>query len=250
MKQSTLDTISVLLAELAGTGLLVMFGCMGCVGGLGHVPGHFELCINFGLVVMIVVQIFGCVSGSHINPSVTVAAWVYEMVSTKMALMYIAAQCVGAFMGYGALKMLTPAEVFSGALEKGAGLCVTVPNEKISIPQALGIEFISTAVLILVCCGVWDPRNGKHHDSVPLRFGFAVGCLAVAAGPYTGCSMNPARSLGPVLWNGDWRAHWVYWVAPLVGAFVTAFIYKTVWRREVPKEQSPPGELTSLNMEK
>lgn len=250
MKKSTLDSISILLAELVGTGLLVLLGCMGCVAGLGHTPSHFELCINFGLVVMIIVQIFGCVSGSHLNPAVTAAAWVYEMVSTKMALGYFVAQVVGAFMGFGVLKMLTPSDVFSDALEKGAGFCVTSPNPRITLPQAVGIEFLATAVLTLVCCGVWDPRNAKHHDSVALKFGFTIGCLAVAAGPYTGASMNPARSLAPVLWNGDWTAHWVYWVGPLTAAFTTAFAYKTVWRREAPQPEALPSEMTALNTEK
>ncbi|XP_055622679.1 uncharacterized protein LOC129766195 [Toxorhynchites rutilus septentrionalis] len=250
MKQSTLDTISVLLAELIGTALLVMLGCMGCVGGLGHKPSHFEMCINFGLVVMIIVQVFGCVSGSHLNPAVTATAWVYEMVSTKMALGYAAVQCIGAFMGFGLLKIVTPAAVFSDALEAGAGFCVTSPNPKISTLQAVGIEFVATSVLALVCCGVWDPRNAKYHDSVALKFGFTIGCLAVTAGPYTGASMNPARSLGPVLWNGDWTAHWVYWVGPLLGAFVSAFAYKIVFRREVFQPPASPSELTALNTEK
>ncbi|XP_053670939.1 aquaporin-like [Anopheles nili] len=249
MKKSTLDSISVFLAELIGTGLLVMLGCMGCVSGLGHTPSHFELCINFGLIVMIIVQVFGCVSGAHLNPAVTAAAWVYELVSTKMALAYAAAQCIGAFMGYGILKLLTPTAVFEDAKEKGAGFCVTQPNVAITDMQALGIEFVATMVLILVCCGVWDPRNAKHHDSVALKFGFTVGALAVAAGPYTGASMNPARSLGPVLWNGVYNAHWIYWAGPLGAAFLTAFAYKSVFRREVPVEQLN-HELAALNTDK
>uniref|UniRef100_A0A182J224 Aquaporin n=1 Tax=Anopheles atroparvus TaxID=41427 RepID=A0A182J224_ANOAO len=250
MNKSTLDNISVFLAELIGTGLLVMLGCMGCVSGIGHTPSHFELAINFGLIVMIIVQVFGCVSGSHLNPAVTAAAWVYELVSTKMALAYAAAQCIGAFMGYGVLKMLTPATVFGKALEnEGAGFCVTQPNTAITTVQAVGVEFVATMVLVLVCCGVWDPRNAKHHDSVALKFGFTVGALAVAAGPYTGASMNPARSLGPVLWNGVYNAHWVYWVGPLSAAFLTAFAYKAVFRREVPVEQLN-HEMAALNTDK
>lgn len=250
MKQQTLDIISILLAELFGTALLVMLGCMGCVAGIGHVPSHFEICLNFGLVVMLVVQIFGCVSGSHINPAVTAAAWVYQLVSTKMALAYVVAQIIGGFMGFGALKMLTPSEVFTAALEKGAGVCVTTPNPHINLAQAVGIEFAATGILILVVCGVWDPRNAKHHDSVALKFGFTIASLALATGPYTGASMNPARSLGPVLWNGDWTAHWVYWVGPLSGGFCMAFLYKTVFRREVAPPPPSPSELTALNTEK
>ncbi|XP_055527526.1 aquaporin AQPAe.a-like [Wyeomyia smithii] len=250
MKKAALDSIAILLAELIGTGLLVLLGCMGCVAGLGHTPSHFELCINFGLVVMIIVQVFGCVSGAHLNPAVTVAAWVYEMVSTQMAFGYVVAQIVGAFMGFGALKLLTPSDVFTTALENGAGFCVTSPNPRINLAQAVGIEYLATGVLVLVCCGVWDPRNAKHHDSVALKFGFTIGCLAVAAGPYTGASMNPARSIGPVLWNGVWTAHWVYWIGPLSAAFSVAFLYKTVFRREVPQITASPSELTALNTEK
>lgn len=85
-------------------------------------------------------------------------------------------------MGFGILKMLTPAAVFTGPLENGsAGFCVTMPNAGITTMQAVGIEFLATGVLVLVCCGVWDPRNAKMHDSVPLKFGFTIGCLAVAA---------------------------------------------------------------------
>lgn len=68
---------------------------------------------------------------------------------------------------------------------------MTLPT--VSNSQAFAVEFLITMVLTLICCGVWDPRNAKHHDSVPLRFGLAITCLAISAGPYTGASMNPAR---------------------------------------------------------
>lgn len=251
MKKEVLDTIAILLAELIGTALLVLLGCMGCVTGVGFKPTHLIICLNFGLVVMMIVQIFGVVSGSHINPTVTAAAWVYELLSTKMALAYVAAQIIGGFMGYGALKLLTPAAMFTESLEKGAGFCVTQPHANINLAQAVAVEFLATGVLILVVCGVWDPRNAKHHDSVAIKFGLTIATLALLSGPYTGASMNPARSLGPVLWNGNWKDHWVYWVGPLGGSFCCSFMYKLVFRREVP--QPPPAtqsELTSLNTEK
>ena len=136
--------------------------------------------LNFGLVIMVVIQCFGCVSGSHLNPAVTIAAFVYDMVSAPMAAVYCVGQMLGGFIGYGLLKAVLPNSTINVA---GAehGLCVTVPHAEIGALKGCAIEFIITAVLILVCCGVWDPRNSKFHDSVPIRFGLAVACLACTA---------------------------------------------------------------------
>ena len=94
----------------------------------------------------------------------------------QTAVAYVIAQLLGAYMGYGLLRFITPMKMFAG----NNGFCVTLPSDDISIGQAFMVEFVITAVLIFVCCGVWDPRNGKLHDSVPLRFGLAVTCLALS----------------------------------------------------------------------
>lgn len=177
MKGSTLDKICAFLGELIGTGILVFLGCMGCVNSPIFANTHLQTILNFGFAVLIAIQCVGCVSGAHINPAVTVAALIYDMVTVKMALVYLVAQLLGAFIGYGLLKLLVPTNV----VDVGHGLCVTLPHSEISVAQAFGIEFVVTSILILVCCGVWDPRNSNFHDSVGIRFGLAVAGLACAA---------------------------------------------------------------------
>uniref|UniRef100_A0A336LPE3 CSON015249 protein n=1 Tax=Culicoides sonorensis TaxID=179676 RepID=A0A336LPE3_CULSO len=237
MKLATLDKISAFLAELIGTGLITFAGCMGCVAlDKMNPPSHLQICLGFGLVVMFVIQIFGAVSGAHLNPAVTAAAFVYKIIDIKMSVIYVVGQCIGGFMGFGLLKLVTPSFAFERP-EGHAGVCTTVPAAQINDFQAVVVEFMATAVLILVCCGVWDPRNAKNSDSIPLRFGFTIAALALVAGPYTGCSMNPARSLGPAIWNQDFQGHWIYWVGPMLAGLLVTYVYKIVFYRDVPKEK-------------
>jgi aquaporin rerated protein, invertebrate len=71
----------------------------------------------------------------------------------------------------------------------GNDFCVTAPHKDVSVAQAFLVEFAATVVLIGVCTGLWDPRNAKHGDSIPIKFGFTVAALAMVAGPYTGCKI-------------------------------------------------------------
>lgn len=240
---STVDKMSIFLAEFIGTALLLFLGCMGGVS-LGSSPTeHLLSALAFGLIVMMVIQIFGCVSGAHLNPAVTVGAYIYKHISITMAGIYIVAQICGGIMGYALLAMVTP-------LKNREGLCVTMPHESLNLFQAIVVEFIATGCLMLACCGVWDPRNTKNTDSTPLRFGLVVSALALVAGPYTGCSMNPARSFGPALWNNSFRDHWIYWVGPLAAGVFFPVLYKAVFWREAPPERKPQVEEFPLAQDK
>lgn len=95
-----------------------------------------------------------------------------------MAILYVMAQFIGAFMGYGLLIILTPSIVLQSS---GPSFCVTKPMELVTIPQALCMEFIATGTLIWFCCSIWDPRQGKSQDSVSLRFALAIAGLVSAS---------------------------------------------------------------------
>jgi aquaporin related protein len=87
MRRELLDILTVACAETIGTAMLVFFGCMGCVKFPNvWVPDHLSICLNFGLTVMVIVNVFGVVSGSHLNPAVTLAALVYKLVNIPASI--------------------------------------------------------------------------------------------------------------------------------------------------------------------
>ncbi|XP_060657953.1 aquaporin-like isoform X1 [Drosophila nasuta] len=229
----------IVVGEFLATAMLMFLGCMGCAQSPAFVNSHFQCSINFGFVVLICIQCFGCVSGAHLNPSVTLANYIYRLISWPMAIAYFVAQMVGAFVGYGLVKASLPEDVVCSS-DTPKGVCITALGEGISAGQGVLIEFLLTVILIIICCAVWDPRNATFGDSTGIRFGLAIACISLTGGQFTGASMNPARSFAPALWNNAWDNHWIYWVGPLVGAVFAAFLYKYVFR---PTGAKPEEEL-------
>ena len=126
--------------------------------------------------------------------------------------------------------------------------CVTDVHKDLHLIQGLLIEGIATAILMLIACGIWDPRNSENTDSVAIKFGLAVTALATSVGPYTGCSMNPVRSLAPAIWGGYIENQWVYWLGPIGGSLLASLAYKSVfWPKESDDEDSTIPENVALN---
>lgn len=213
-----------ILAELVSTSLLVLFGCMSCIpieGLTEQSPVYAPL--GFGLAVLLNIQIFGHISGAHMNPAVTLASVIWGSSSIAVGVAFAIVQCLGAFIGYGILIGLAPVNLSID------GICVTMPHHALSQFQSFGVEVVLTAALVFVCCGLWDPINQHRQDSGPIKFGLTIVGLSIAGGPLTGAGMNPARSLAPALWNGAWTFHWVYWAGPFVGATIAALFYKLLF---------------------
>lgn len=144
--------------------------------------------------------------------------------------------------------MVTPTgRLTSKTADEADMFCVTDLHPDLTAIQGLLLEGISTGILMLVACAVWDHRNVKNTDSVPLRFGLTVAALALAFGPYTGCSMNPARSLAPAVWNNQWSHHWIYWFGPIGGALLSSFMYKVIFGAKGAPREEPMPESMALN---
>lgn len=88
MSSRRADVLAMFLGELLGTGLLIFLGCMGCISWNGQPPSSLQSSLTFGMVVMLIIQMFGCVSGAHLNPVVTLAAIIYDMLSIQVILTY------------------------------------------------------------------------------------------------------------------------------------------------------------------
>lgn len=252
---TTTDRVVLCAGEVVGTAILVFMGCMGCVADItgGPIP-HLQISFAFGLAVMIAVQVVGHISGSHINPIVTVAAATLGNIPLIRVPIYFVGQFLGALLGFGLLKAATPAKFMGNAITetlngtiKAAGVCSPGIHKDITPLQGFLVEFLATLILALVCCGVWDHRNSDKHDSTAVRFGLAVTVLAIVAGPYTGANMNPVRSFAPALFNGDWNNHWLYWVGPLLAGFVGGLLYRVVFTTQPPVKREDIAEGIPLN---
>jgi aquaporin Z len=199
-----------LAAEFVGTFALVFAGCGAIVadGLSGGAVGPVGIGLTFGLVVMAMIYAVGDVSGAHLNPAVTVGFWASGRFPGRRVVPYAAAQCAGAFAASGLL-----AWVAGGA----AGLGPTLP--RVPVLQAFVLELLLTFVLMFVILTV-----ATGAKEVGALAGIAVGAVialeALFAGPLTGASMNPARSLAPAVVGGTLSGLWIYLTAPVAGALL------------------------------
>lgn len=198
-----------LLAEILGTFGLVFAGCGAIVvnQASGGVIGHLGICTVFGLVVMAMVYAFGDVSGAHINPAVTIAFWISKRFPGKEVLPYVVAQIVGAVLASAVTLYLFQDDSTSlGATLVSGDVMKTFVFE-------LVITFVLMLTIIMVATG-----SKEVGTLAGIAIGAIVAVLALLAGPITGASMNPARSLGPALVSGNLADIWVYIAAPILGA--------------------------------
>lgn len=144
-------------------------------------------------------------------------------------------------------QAITPSGMLHGGNpEDTISFCKTDIHQNISVFQGLLSEIIATGILVFFACGVWDPRNEKNSDSVPLRFGFCVTVLCFVFIPYTGCSLNPARSIGPAIWNGYWKNHWIFWIGPISGAIISSIVYRCLFLPKIEKNEDNQNTLTGV----
>jgi aquaporin Z len=202
----------------AGTGAIVINSVTG--GAVTH-PG---IACTFGLVVMALCYALGDVSGCHLNPAVSVALTVARRLPVPHLLPFILMQCGGALVASVCLRLMFP---------DAASLGGTLPHG--SAVQSLVLEFLLTWLLMFVILNVSVKSSVKQHFA-GVAVGAIVGLEAMFAGPISGASMNPARSLGPALVSGQLQSLWIYLVAPTAGAIFA------VWTLQLVRGLNQPPE--------
>jgi aquaporin NIP len=204
-----------LLSEFIGTYFLVFAGTGAImIDNQTRSLSLIGIAFTFGLVVMAMIYTFGHISGAHFNPAVTSALWFHGSLSAREAISYIMTQVTAALLASTTLLLL-----FGNVSQLGT----TLPRN--SWQQSFVLEFILTFILMLVIFG--SAVHGKAAKSFAgLAIGATVGLEVLIAGPISGASMNPARSIGPALISGTVNNLWVYIVATLLGALASAIVYK------------------------
>ncbi len=192
-------------------------------------PGLVGIAFAHGLILAIVVSATMNISGGHINPAVTITMLVTGRIKPPLAIGYIISQLVGASVA-GILLMF----IFKSMGQAGAEAIIAcklgTPNLNAAISPWMGVlvEIILTFLLVFAIFGTAvDPRAPKIGG---FGIGLAVCVDILTGGPLTGAAMNPARTFGTLLGGlGDtadlWSQHWIYWLGPIIGALLAAFVY-------------------------
>lgn len=220
------------LAEAAGTFFLVLAGC-GAI--MTHAMtgdlGHFGIAATFGLIVAAMVYTTGHVSGAHFNPAVTLAFAATGHFPWRRVPGYVAAQMLGGLAAAALLLVL---------LGPVADLGATTPVVGLPAATIWTVEALLAATLMFVIASV--ATDGRAVGQMAgLAIGSTVALGAAWAGPLTGASMNPARSLGPALLSGNAATLLPYLVAPVVGALAGAFLYEAVRGAARPSKGAVPA---------
>ena len=213
--------MSKIVAEFIGTFALVLFGCGAAVLGGEHV-GQLGIALAFGFAIIALAYGIGPVSGCHVNPAVSLAAFVAGRMSLSEMLRYWAAQFVGAATG--ALVLM----VIAGGTAKGLGQNGWGPGYlgEYALQAAFVFEVVMTAIFVIVILGA------TGADAAPgfagLGIGIALAVIHIVGIQVTSVSVNPARSFGPaILVGGQALAQlWLFFAAPAIGAVLGALLYR------------------------
>lgn len=205
------------LAEFLGTFGLVLLGTGAIVlhQEFGFVS-HLGIALSFELAVTAMILLFANASGAHLNPAVTIAFSAGKLFPARLIAPYILSQTAGAIAASLLLNSVFPTNEMLGT---------TQPS--ISIWNCFVLEVLLTFLLMFVVLLL--SQNKKYGiREVAGAAGFVVMLAAFFVGPFTGASMNPARSIGPALISGHTENLWIYLIAPTVGALAAVLVWKLI----------------------
>ncbi|KAL3824377.1 hypothetical protein ACJIZ3_020406 [Penstemon smallii] len=213
------EFISTFLFVFAGVGSAIAYNKVTSDAALDP-EGLVAIAICHAFALFVAVSVGANISGGHVNPAVTFGLAVGGQITILTGLFYWIAQLLGAVAASFLLKVVT------------GGLAIPTHGVGAGVGAVQGVVFeivITFALVYTVYATAADPKKGSLGTIAPIAIGFIVGANILAAGPFSGGSMNPARSFGPAVASGDFSGHWIYWVGPLIGGGLAGLTYSNVF---------------------
>ena len=215
------------IAEVIGTFILVLFGC-GSAVLMGAEIGMTGISLAFGLAIVAAAYGIGPISGAHLNPAVSLGAFLAGRMNGAALVTYIAAQLVGAVIGAGVLYLIASGKAgydiaVNGLGQNGYGAGYL---GEYSLTSALVFEAVMTFLFVTVILGV--TQEGAPSELAGLAIGLTLAAIHLVGITVTGVSVNPARSFGPALFVGGQAMAdlWVFILAPLAGGALAGLLHR------------------------
>ena len=215
------------LAEMVGTFVLTFLGCgaavaLGCGADTASIVGT---AFAFGLAVVAMAYTIGGISGCHINPAITLGVFLSGRMNAKDCGMYMVFQVIGAILAAAVLAGIVgtaPEAIIT--TKTGANACAY------GVTNGLIVEIVLTMLFVLVVLGATAKTNGATNNFAGLAIGLSLILIHLVGIHFTGTSVNPARSIGPALFEGGDALNqlWVFIVGPFIGGALAACIWKII----------------------
>ena len=220
-----------LTAEFIGTFWLVLGGCGSAVLAAGYPGvgiGWLGVSLAFGLTVLTMAYAIGHISGCHLNPAVSIGLWTSGRFAKAEVVPYIIAQVTGGIAGAAVLYVIASGlsgfdASASGFASNGFGVHSPAGYQ---LTAALVTEIVMTFMFLIIILGATDKRAPAGF--APIAIGLGLTLIHLISIPVTNTSVNPARSTGVAIFQGDWALSqlWLFWLAPIVGAVLAGFVYR------------------------
>ena len=215
-------------AELIGTFVLTFLGCgaavsLNCGNDTASIVGT---AVAFGLAVVAMAYTIGGISGCHINPAITLGVYLSGRMNAKDCGMYMLFQVIGAIIAAALLALIVSTDPgLARGTTTGANACASD-----NLWNGLVVEFVLTFIFVLVVLGATAKTNGATNNFAGLAIGLALVLIHLVGINYTGTSVNPARSIGPALFEGGAALQqiWIFILGPLAGGALAAGVWKLI----------------------
>ena len=189
-----------------------------------HPLGVLGIALAQGLIYGVMVTSVHHISGGHLNPAVTVGFWVTRKLSTLDALLYTVAQLAGSV-----LAALALSAILAESIWRPVGLGSPMLAADFTRMHGMLLEGLLTFILVFVFFATIGDPNGATPRNMGLAVGFTVAVGALFGNPFTGACMNPAMPFGPALAAHHWTNQGTYWVGPLMGGILGAWVYSSAF---------------------